>query len=1069
MAMNRADGRIGVLFFTSAPFLGGAVFGLRCIARMLDRNRFRLVIALPGNATELIEFFRGLDVEIATIRTCPLARWSPTSVLHLARTVRELARVCRLHGISIFYSNSPRALLLGPLLRAQTGVKFIWNIAMLGQPWYSHWLARFADVATCVSRAVYREFGARKNMRLLYVGASTENLSPEHCLARRRELRAELGISERTLVVGCVANLQYWKGIHVLLDAFAAAVRELPEVLLVHLGGAVPGYELYARQIEAQIAALGLTSRIRRLGFRTDAHRYYPVFDLMVHVPVVEGRHGPTEAFGSPIVEAMGYRLPVIASRIGGPAETVEEHVTGEFIEPGNARELAEKILALLRDPARRVRMGAAGYARYREHFTIEREVRDYERLFLEVAAAPVVEHRASISESRRSASVDSVDRRIGVLYLTTAPFLGGAVYGLRSIVRHLDRSRFRPVIALPQESADVINFFRGDDVRIVPIRTRPLARWAPASLLDLARTVGDLARVCREHNLRIFHSTSPRAAVLGPLLRARAGVKFVWQIAMLGQPPWSHALARLPDGVACVSRAVFREYGARKNMRVIHNGPWTEGLSEDQCRERRRALRAELGIPEETLVVGSVANLQYWKGIHILLEGFAQAACEMPDILLVHLGGPAPGYEKYAKQIEAQIATLGLAPRILRLGFRPDAHRYYPVFDLFVHVPVAEGSHGSTEAFGHSVAEAMGYRLPVIASRIGGPAEIVEESVTGELIEPGNASELAEKIVSLLRDPARRLHMGAAGYVRYRKQFTIEREVREYEQLYGELVSANGARPAAAPLEPAHGRGDFRAHWQQLDANAGFAEKMRLAEIEQQPFVAVLEKLLAQSPAPPRVLEVGAGSAAASRLLAKHAQARVVAFDLLPEAVRVARRLLAPELNGHLTLLAADVFRAPFADESFDLVFSQGLIEHFPDPRAILEAHAQLVRPGGWLVINVPQAVNPYTLFKHWRMRLGAWPPGWETEYSPRALARVVAPLGLQTVVLDGHGSFLRMLAARALRPVLSAAAQARLIRFSDAADRLLGARLRAWTSMNVVACFRKPPAAARARSAAA
>jgi glycosyltransferase involved in cell wall biosynthesis/SAM-dependent methyltransferase len=666
-------------------------------------------------------------------------------------------------------------------------------------------------------------------------------------------------------------------------------------------------------------------------------------------------------------------------------------------------------------------------------------------------------------------------DDRIGVLFFTSAPYLGGAVFGMRSIARLLDRSRFRAVISFSEDAAQLIHFFRGEDVEIVPIRTRALARWSPAAVLDLARSVRELARVCRERRIHIFYSNSPRALVLGPLLRPVAGVKFVWNIAMLGQPWYSHLLAHLPDVATCVSHAVHREFGARKNMRVIYVGAFAENLSLEQARARRHELRAELGISEQTLVVGCVANLQYWKGIHVLLDALAIASRALPEILLVHLGGPVPGYEQYAKQIEAQIADLGLAPRILRLGFRADAYRYYPFFDLLVHTPVPERFGGASEAFGSPVAEAMGYRLPVIASRLGGPAEIVEEGVTGELIEPGNAGELAEKILQLLRDPARRLRMGAAGFARYQEHFTIEREVREYERLYLELLRPNDARhPTTPPPPPAadapHGRGDFRYHWQQLDADARFPEKMRLAELEQRPFVALLEKLLAESPPAPRVLEVGAGSAAASRLLAQRIAGSVVAFDLLPQAMRVARRLAPAELNGRLVLVAADVFHAPFAEDSFDLVFSQGLVEHFPDPRAILAAHARLVRPGGWLVINVPQALNPYTLYKHWKMRRGAWPPGWETQFSPPALARVAGPLGFDIVALDGHGSFLRMMAARALRPVLPVAAQAALVRLADAADRLLGARLRAWTSMNVIGCFRRPPAPARAaRSAAA
>ncbi len=656
--------------------------------------------------------------------------------------------------------------------------------------------------------------------------------------------------------------------------------------------------------------------------------------------------------------------------------------------------------------------------------------------------------------------SVAADDRRIGVLYLTSAPFLGGAVYGLRNIVRRLDRTRFRPVLALTEEAREVAEFFRDEDIALAPIRSPRLARRSPAALVNLFRTVGELSRVSREYDIGIFHSTSPRAAVLGPLLRAHTGVKFVWQIAMLGQPWWSHLLARFPDSAPCVSRAVFREYGARTNMRVIHNGPWTEGLSEAQCAERRRALRAEFGIAEDVLVVGGMANVQYWKGVHVLLEGFALAAREMPRILLVHLGGPAPGYEQYAQQIESQVAALGLGSRIRRLGFRSDGYRYFPLFDLFVHVPVTEGRNRCTEAFGHSVAEAMGYRLPVIASRIGGPAEIVEEGVSGELIEPGNARELAEKILQLLGDPARRRRLGEAGFARYSEHFTIQREVREYEQLYLGLVSSNAAPALAQASPPASGRGDFRLHWERLDADAHFAEKMRLAEVEQRPFVALLEKLFAESASVPRVLEIGAGSAAASRLLAQRIAGNVVAFDLLPQAMRVARRLAPVELNGRPALVAADVFCAPFADDSFDLVFSQGLVEHFPDPRPIAEAHARLVKPGGWLVINVPQTFNPYTLYKHWLMRRGTWPPGWETEYSPRALARVVTPLGFDAVTLDGHGSFLRMVASRALRAVLRLSSQVMLIRLADGADRLLGSHFRAWSCLNVIGCFRKRPA---------
>lgn len=385
-------------------------------------------------------------------------------------------------------------------------------------------------------------------------------------------------------------------------------------------------------------------------------------------------------------------------------------------------------------------------------------------------------------------------DGRIGILYFTSAPFVGGACYGVRSIIRQLDKRRFRPLLAVPQESSPVLSdFFREAQVQIVTVRSRRLNHSSLLVPLDYIRAVRDLARVVRENRIQILHSTAPRAGLLGPAVRALTGAKFVWQLNMLGQAWHFHFLARFADRAPCVSHAIYKEYGARRNMQVIWNGPWTEMLSAEQILERRRALRAELGIPHGVPVVGAVANFQYWKGIHILVEAFAKLGRQLPDAVLVHLGGPAPLYERYLARIEKLIEDLGVGSRIYRLGFRPDAYRYYPLFDVFVHVPLAEK--GDKEAFGHSVAEAMAYAVPVISSRFGGPAEIVDEGVTGELIEPGNADELAEKILGLLRDAGRRSSMGEAGRIRYHQHFTIAREVAEYEKLYLELVHEPGHR----------------------------------------------------------------------------------------------------------------------------------------------------------------------------------------------------------------------------------------------------------------------------------
>jgi len=655
--------------------------------------------------------------------------------------------------------------------------------------------------------------------------------------------------------------------------------------------------------------------------------------------------------------------------------------------------------------------------------------------------------------------AVISNDPRIGVMYLTSAPFPGGALYGLRSIVRQLDRKRFRPVVVLPEESAKLADFFRGVDVELATLRTRSPNRRTPLFAWDLGRAAWELAGLVRKYKVEILHSTAPRAAVLGPVVRQLTGVKFVWQIAMLGVQGYIHFLARFADRAPCVSRAVYEEFGRWPNMQVVYNGPWTEGLHPEELSARRRELRQQLGIAEDALVVGSIANLQYWKGIHILLEALARVARQLPGTQLVHLGGPVPGYEAYASEIDAMYERLALGPHVRRLGFREDAYRYYPVFDLFVHTPVCEGKYRTTEAFGHSVAEAMGYRLPVIASRLGGPAEIVEEGVTGELVEPGNVEGLVEKACALLRDPERRRRMGEAGYARYRRCFTIEREVDDYQRIYEELAAdlrrVKDAREASVRPKPL----GFPGYWKRVLAEEDPLASKGLREIELAPFARFLARALqARDSVPARVLEVGAGRATASRLLAKQYQGTFCALDIAAEAVAVARRAMGNGRQPPVHLIVADVHRAPFPAEFFDLVFSQGLIEHFEDPLQMLAAHVALVKPGGWLVISVPQKYNLFTLYKRWRMSDGEWPPGWETEFTAGQLAALGRNFELEVCDFDGHGTFLRLVAHRLLRRVVSAAFLAGMIRAFDDGDRLLGKRLRARLCQNLVVSFRKP-----------
>jgi len=164
------------------------------------------------------------------------------------------------------------------------------------------------------------------------------------------------------------------------------------------------------------------------------------------------------------------------------------------------------------------------------------------------------------------------------------------------------------------------------------------------------------------------------------------------------------------------------------------------------------------------------------------------------------------------------------------------------------------------------------------------------------------------------------------------------------------------------------------------------------------------------------RVLEVGAGSGRDSAALAR-AGAQAFLLDASPGALELAARN--PEVFRGRSLVQGDALSCPFPDESFDLVFHQGLLEHFRDPAPLLAENRRILRAGGVLLVDVPQTFHPWTLLKKPLIALDRWFAGWETQYTPAGLQRLVRQLGFE--ILATYGDWMRpSLAYRLLRQAL-------------------------------------------------
>lgn len=161
--------------------------------------------------------------------------------------------------------------------------------------------------------------------------------------------------------------------------------------------------------------------------------------------------------------------------------------------------------------------------------------------------------------------------------------------------------------------------------------------------------------------------------------------------------------------------------------------------------------------------------------------------------------------------------------------------------------------------------------------------------------------------------------------------------------------------------------------------------------------------------------LEVGAATARDTAALAG-AGAFAVALDYSPAALSIARDVCR---GTGAALVCGDAFHLPFRDGSFDLVFHQGVLEHFREPEGLLAENRRVLSTSGLVLVDVPQTFHPYTVVKKILIAAGAWFAGWETQFTRRSLEALLFSCGLEP--RSAYGRFMSpSLSYRMLREVL-------------------------------------------------
>lgn len=358
----------------------------------------------------------------------------------------------------------------------------------------------------------------------------------------------------------------------------------------------------------------------------------------------------------------------------------------------------------------------------------------------------------------------------IRVLFVESGTEIGGAQQALLTMLRHLDRSRILPFYAS-------LGFGDGDLPEIVERMKISVRRLPPGrfrSLPTTVRKIRELVNIIRREQIDLVFSNSGH-----PLLYARPAALLTqrqciwWVHGYLEQDALKgHMVPLVEQILQCdhllansrfTAGVLARVFPSRSQVPVVYYGVEIDRHTPSHAIASR--VRRQLGIPAEDGVVGMFGRLQPFKGQHIFLDAakLLKDGGIRPHLLFI--GGSPFGLSlEYAEYLQQYSMQLGLGSQVHFLGQRSDTHELLQACDVVVHASI------EPEPWGLVVAEGMAAGRAVVASRAGGPLEMIEHGRTGWLAAPGDAEDFAASLAILLADPNLRKRLGDAA-----RQFAVE------------------------------------------------------------------------------------------------------------------------------------------------------------------------------------------------------------------------------------------------------------------------------------------------------